>query len=200
MKTVDPEMWLDKLKESIDNVSCCIENMEVPYKEAAEKIKQLLSEILNLGSSVWWVGNGGSAAVCSHLSQDMMNKLGIKSLFLNDTSLMSCMANDFGYENVYARPLTLNVSENDLLIAISSSGNSKNILNAVNVCKKKKMKIIALSGFRADNLLNNTSSDVSLLVRSNLYGIVEVCHEALLHGIIETMWMEQSNQQGGNQG
>ncbi|MDM8536550.1 SIS domain-containing protein [Desulfobacterales bacterium HSG17] len=185
-----PLQWLEILNKTIGSAKCRINDKEVSFVEGLGAVTDLLRYASEFANTVWWVGNGGSAAICSHLSQDMMNKLGIKSYCFNDSSLMTCMANDYGYENVYARPLTVHASENDILIAISSSGNSANILNAVDVATKENMQIITLSGMKEDNKLWNTKSNVSFWVSSDLYGIVEVSHEAILHGIIETMWLE----------
>ena len=193
MSAKDPKRWLELLKEAIDGVKCKADNISASFDSAADTVKNLFKSSMTGNCSIFWVGNGGSAAICSHLSQDMMNKLGIKSHYLNDPSLMTCMANDYGYENVYAGPLSVYASEKDILIAISSSGNSENILNAVEVAGKKNMRIITLSGMNEDNKLWNFESNVSFFIQSDLYGIVEVSHEAILHGVIETLWLE--NQQ-----
>ncbi|MFH2091045.1 MAG: SIS domain-containing protein [Pseudomonadota bacterium] len=190
MDIKNPKEWLELLKTSIDRVECKINNVNAPFDDTIKRFNKLLKQAIIGHCSVFWVGNGGSAAICSHLSQDLMNKLSIKSHYLNDPSLMTCMANDFGYEQVYARPLTLHASENDILIAISSSGNSDNILNAIKVAKNKNMQIITLSGLKEDNVLWNSQADLAFFISSSLYGIVEMSHEAILHGIIETLWLE----------
>jgi len=190
MSVKDPKEWLELLKDAIAGVKSKKGKVSTSFDAAADTVKNIFKSSIDEGRSIYWLGNGGSIAICSHLSQDMMNKLGIKSHCFNDPSLMTCMANDYGYENVYARPLTVHASENDILIAISSSGNSENILNAVEVAKKKNMQIITLSGFNENNKLWQTNSHASFFVSSNLYGIVEVSHEAILHGVIETLWLD----------
>lgn len=190
MRVKNSQEWLETLKDAIDGVKCKTGNIRASFNDTADVMKKLFKAAIIHKHSIFWVGNGGSAGICSHLSQDMMNKLGIKSYCFNDPSLMTCMTNDYGYKNVYARPLALYASENDILIAISSSGNSENILNAVEAANKKNMRIITLSGFKGDNKLWNSNSDTSFLIISDLFGIVEVSHEALLHGVIETLWLE----------
>ena len=185
-----PKDWFDCLNRSIESTRCKIENKNASFDRSLTAVSEFFKLATGNKKSIWWVGNGGSASICSHLSQDMMNKLGIRSQYFGDASLMTCMSNDYGYEQVYARPLSVYASEYDLLIAISSSGNSANILNAVDMATKKNMQIITLSGMKEDNKLWNTKSNISFLVTSDLYGIVEVSHEAILHGIIETMWLE----------
>lgn len=189
------ETWISKLSEILSNPLCRIEGRQIEANKAFEKMKQLLTDTRANDKAVYWVGNGGSAAICSHLSQDVLNKLETKSYVLSDTSLLTCMANDFGYESVYQKPLQKLMNEGDLLIAISSSGNSQNIINAVDVANEKGGKIIALSAFDPSNKLNQTKADVSLFLECALYGHAEVGHEALLHAVIETLWME--NQKNG---
>ena len=110
------------------------------------------------------------------------------------------MANDFGFEEVFAKPLSFFAGENDILIAISSSGNSKNILNAARVAHEKGMKLITLSGFKENNHLWCMDSDAAVLLQSDLYGIVEAGHEVILHGIIETLWLKQRGAGSENPG
>ncbi|KAB8036818.1 SIS domain-containing protein [Silvanigrella paludirubra] len=186
-----PSEWMNCLSTVLNKVETKIEGNISSFDESYLYCLNLFEKVKASGNRVWWVGNGGSAAMCSHLSQDLMNKLKIKSLFLNDPALITCMANDFGYENVYSKPLNLMAEPNDILIAISSSGNSQNILSCVQLAKSKDMKVISLSGFSNENKLWNTYSDISFYLNSQLYGIVEVGHEALIHAIIETIFINQ---------
>lgn len=182
--------WYESLGKALKQVQVKVGENNAELKAGLDQTVALLQSTRKSGAYAWWVGNGGSAAICSHLAQDMMNKLDMKSVYQGDSSLMTCMANDFGYENVYAKPLEKLADKGDLLIAISSSGNSANILNCVDMARSKGMKIITLSGFDPENRLWNRKTDVSFFIASNLYGIVEMSHEAILHGIIETMWLD----------
>ncbi|MFH2060672.1 MAG: SIS domain-containing protein [Pseudomonadota bacterium] len=186
----NPKDWLRQLSVVLDKTKSKVGRAEASFDVASKEVMALLKTSITGKRSVFWVGNGGSASICAHLSQDMMNKLNIKSLYFGETSLLTCMANDFGYEQVYAKPLKQFVQKEDILIAISSSGNSDNILNCVKIAQDTGMKIITLSGMREDNKLWNSQSDVSFFLSSDLYGIVEVGHEALLHGMIETLWLQ----------
>lgn len=188
-----PLQWYDALADTIRKAECRIKGQNSPLGEAIAQIADLFTQARQKNACVYWVGNGGSAAMCSHLSQDLMNKFEVRSQTFADASLMTCMANDFGYDQVYSRVLEKMAVSGDVLIAISSSGNSENILNSVQVAQNKGMKIITLSGMKSDNRLWNIDSDVSFLVLSDLYGIVEVAHEAIVHGIIETMWLKKKN-------
>ncbi|PCI52984.1 MAG: phosphoheptose isomerase [Alphaproteobacteria bacterium] len=188
--TMTAKQWLVELSDAMREPVCQIKGGAVAATDAFNEMKRLFIETKRSDKAVYWVGNGGSAAMCSHLSQDVLNKLGTRTYVLSDTSLLTCMANDYGYEAVYAKPLEGLMREGDLLIAISSSGNSKNILNAVAVAQDKGARCIALSAFDADNKLNHAGADVSLFLPCALYGHAEVGHEALLHAVIETLWLE----------
>lgn len=189
-----PLEWYEQLGRAVKSARAAIRNRQAGFEPALDEAASLIRRARDAGASIWWVGNGGSAAICSHLAQDMMNKLSVKSLYHGDSSLLTCMANDFGYRDVYARPLATLAEKGDLLIAISSSGNSENILRCVDLAEKKGMGVITLSGFDPSNKLWNRDSDVSFFVASHLYGIVEMSHEAILHGLIETMWLDITQQ------
>ena len=183
--------WVNDLFDSVKNVRCKIKGKPDSFDNACKRMTELLDELRTDNRMLWWVGNGGSSTICSHLSQDVMNKLDIRSCAFSDVSLLTCMANDYGFPDVYARPLKKMAEEGDMLIAISSSGNSENILNSVKIATEKNMSIITLSGFNDDNHLWNSSAEISFYLSSDLYGIVEVGHLALLHSIIEIMLLNE---------
>lgn len=185
------KVWLSKFTEALNSVECHAAGAKIDYYVGCEKVRELLKTVRAEGKRVYWVGNGGSAAVCSHLSQDIFNKLRIKSHVFSDHSQTTCLANDFGYENVFKIQLERYFERGDLLIAISSGGNSKNILLSVEHARAAGGRVVALSGFSPDNLLRKQTTDVSFHLPSSMYGIVEVGHEAIIHGILETLWMRE---------
>lgn len=187
----NPLEWLKALNEVIFSTQCRIEHEKVELDAGCLHAKQLIETVMKKGKSIWWVGNGGSAAICSHLSQDLLNKLGARSFYLGDASLMTCMANDFGYEKVYLKPLEKLAVRGDLLIALSSSGNSENIVLCAKFATCSGMKLISFSGFEKENRLRQLSADLSFYVPAKVFGLVEVSHEAVLHSIIEWIWAEK---------
>ena len=112
-----------------------------------ERCVDLLAGCGAAGGTVYWVGNGGSAALASHFAVDVFNA-GVRSTAFNDAALLTCMGNDCGYEQVFARPVALFASPGDVLIAISSSGQSANIRNAAAEMRKLGGKTVTLSGFK----------------------------------------------------
>ncbi len=136
------------------------------------------------GNKVVLIGNGGSAAVASHHAIEFLKNGGIRALALNDPAALTALSNDFGYANVFSEQLKVQGVPGDLLIAISSSGQSVNILKAVETARSLGMKVTTLSGFQPDNLLRGRG-DVNFYVNSNQYGFVEIAHHALIQAILD---------------
>lgn len=136
------------------------------------------------GNKVVLIGNGGSAAIASHHAIEFLKNGGIRAMSLNDPAALTCLSNDLGYTNVFSEQLKMQGLPGDLLIAISSSGQSVNILKAAEVARTKGMKIVTFSGFQPDNLLRGRG-DVNFYVNSNQYGFVEVAHHALIQAILD---------------
>lgn len=136
------------------------------------------------GRKVILIGNGGSAAIASHHAIEFLKNGGIRALALNDSAALTCLSNDLGYANVFSEQLKINGLPGDLLIAISSSGQSVNILKGVEAARANRMAIATFSGFQPDNLLR-ARGDVNFYVNSNQYGFVEVAHHALIQAILD---------------
>lgn len=187
----NPLLWLKSLSESLERTQCKKNGETLTLTDGLEALIRELERVRADNKRLWWVGNGGSNALCSHLSQDALNKLKIKSMNFSDPSLITCMANDFGYPNVYARPLSTLAESGDLLIAVSSSGNSQNIIECVKLANERGMRVVTVSGFSQTNTLYNSESNLSFYLPASLYGITEVGHEALLHSAIESLWMRE---------
>jgi D-sedoheptulose 7-phosphate isomerase len=128
------------------------------------------------------VGNGGSSAIASHAANDFINVGQINAYTISDPAIITCLANDYGYENVFSRRLKLSASDGDVLIAISSSGESENIINAVNIAKESNMEVVTFSGFSENNRLR-LLGDSNFWCDSSDYGIVEISHQFLLHNL-----------------
>jgi D-sedoheptulose 7-phosphate isomerase len=136
------------------------------------------------GGRLYLVGNGGSAGVASHAVTDFLNVAKLRATTLHEPSLLTCMANDFGYEVAFARVLATLASAGDVLVAISSSGQSANIRNAAAEMRKLGGKVVTLSGFKRDNPLR-ALGDVNLWLDSSDYGMVEIGHQFLLHNVAD---------------
>ena len=140
--------------------------------------------LIEMGRKYFFIGNGGSAAIASHMATDFSNKAGISALALNDLSALTCVSNDYGYGDVFERQLGWHAKPGDRLFAISSSGQSANILNAAKYAGRAGLMVITMSGFAPDNPLRQLG-DVNFYVPSSSYGIVETAHLAILHALLE---------------
>ncbi len=152
--------------------------------QGCEWLRQAARRSHNLGRKIIFLGNGGSASIASHLAIDFSKNGGLRAIAFNDAAALTCLGNDFGYENVFAKQLEFYADPDDLLVAISSSGQSPNILGAVGVARTRNCRVATFSGFTQDNELRR-SGDMNFYVRSNTYGFVEIAHLTLCHAILD---------------
>ena len=149
-----------------------------------ERILEELHRTKESGKGVFIVGNGGSAAVASHAATDFLNKGELRASTLHDPAILTCMTNDYGYEDAFARILSAVARKGDMLFAISSSGQSVNIHNAVRCMQEIDGTTVSLSGFQEDNPLR-LLGDLNFWIDSGDYGFVEMGHLFLLHHIAD---------------
>ena len=153
-------------------------------ESAVKALVAMLKDLRAAGGRLYLVGNGGSAGVAAHAVTDFLNVGKLRATTLHDPSLLTCMANDYGYENAFARILATVASPGDVLVAISSSGQSANIRNAAAEMRKLGGKTVTLSGFKRDNPLR-ALGDVNAWLDSTDYGMVEIGHQFVLHNIAD---------------
>lgn len=140
--------------------------------------------ILKHSERVFFIGNGGSNSICSHMMEDYFKVGRFPTFAFSDAALITCFANDYGYEKAMEEWLRLHFKSTDLLISISSSGESKNILNATNFAKSQGGKVITLSGFKEQNTLSKLG-DLNFHLPVSNYGIVECFHQVILHVLLD---------------
>ena len=140
------------------------------------------------------VGNGGSAAMASHVAVDFTKASGIRAVNFNEADLITCFANDYGYEHWVEKALEAYADQGDLVILISSSGESMNIIKGAEKAKSMGLNLVTFSGFLSDNPLLKLG-DLNLWVNSSEYNIVEMTHHvwlvAIIDYLIETKGVEQ---------
>jgi len=156
----------------------------VEVAEAMAAVIERAREAHAAGHKLLFVGNGGSAGIASHLAIDYTKAGTLRALALNDGAALTCLGNDLGYEQVFAYQIRAHGQPGDLLIAISASGRSPNILNAVAAARERGMKVVTLSGFAPDNPLRR-SGDVNFYIASDHYGMVEISHLAICHAMLD---------------
>lgn len=153
-------------------------------------VAESLFDAINRGSTIWIIGNGGSASTADHFETDLCfvkatfewTKVNAHSLCSNN-SLITAIANDLGYEKVFSHQLKRKAKAGDLLFSISASGNSLNLISAVDFANKNEMQTISLLGFDGGELVH--SSKLSILCKSELglYGPVEDLHLSICHAL-----------------
>lgn len=156
------------------------------YDEIILELVKTFSEVKRAGGMAYFVGNGGSAGIAIHMTSDFLKNGEMRTHSMHDPSVMTCLANDFGYENVFSKQLEIVAEPNDLLVAISSSGESPNILQAIGGGRLKLCKVVTLSGFNPNNSLRKLG-DLNLYVPSMEYGIVESIHNMILQDVVDAL-------------
>jgi D-sedoheptulose 7-phosphate isomerase len=152
-----------------------------------EGCQQAIDMILAAGISgkTMIIGNGGSAAIASHAHNDLSKMVGVKSLVFTEVPLLTALSNDLDYVEAYERQVEMWATTSDLLLAISSSGQSENILRAVRAATTQACPVITFSGFLPDNPLRQMGV-LNFYVPSSMYGFVELGHQTLLHFLTDT--------------
>jgi D-sedoheptulose 7-phosphate isomerase len=178
--TSSPHAYLSDYARSLQNALMSVDGNAM--EEAAEAVQQAA----RLGSRIHSIGNGGSAAVADHLACDWMKGIHVPGedvifaeSMTGNIALYSAIANDFTFEEVFSKQVEFLGRENDVLVAISSSGNSPNILGAVEKARSMGLVTIGMSGFDGGKL--RPAVDISLHVAVNNYGVVEDAHQSLMH-------------------
>lgn len=188
--------WLDSLSVSLAAVTCKTDDMPTSLEGASARMCEMFVETKAADGFVWWIGNGGSASLCGHFAQDLVNKTATRSTTLSDAGLLTCMANDFGFDEVYSRPLSTFISPVDTLVAISSSGRSNNILRAVDLASEVGANVVAFSGMDPKNPLALRPTAAKFHLASQIYGIIEIGHSALIHAIIDRLYIGSHSELG----
>ena len=166
-------------------------------KELTEKIYEIgieLSNSLIAGGTIFWCGNGGSAGDSQHIAAELVgrfkgNRKPLRSIALTtDTSVISCIANDYSYDEVFSRQIEGLAREGDILVVISTSGNSKNILHAVQQAKKQGIKTIGLFGCDGGDGLRQV--DLSIIIPSYSTARIQEMHILIGHIFCEIIESE----------
>ena len=158
-------------------------------KDLSKKLKKLEQKILTCkkkNKKVMIFGNGGSAAIASHFAIDLTNAAKIRCQNYSDSSLLTCFSNDYGYKNWIKKTIENYADNGDLLILISSSGMSKNMINAAKQSSIKFSFVATFSGFNKNNIINK-SGQLSFWVNSKVYNFVENVHQIWLLSIVDSI-------------
>lgn len=141
------------------------------------------------------IGNGGSAAIASHIQNDMCKAVGAPAMVFSEPALLTALANDDGYDTAFRQMTEMWAGPGDLLMAVSSSGQSANILGAVEAARARGCGVITFSGFSPDNPLRGMG-DLNFYVSSESYGLVEVAHMTLAHYVTDSAMANKDEGRG----
>ena len=143
------------------------------------RMKEMLLEVKERGNKVIVSGNGGSAAIAGHIAVDFTKQAGIRTVNFNEPNLITCFANDYGYEKWVSKAIEFYGDKGDIAILISTSGSSLNMLNAAKTAKQLNMQVVTFTGFDEENPLKQ-SGNLNLWVNSRAYNVVENTHQIWL--------------------
>lgn len=177
--------YLRQLLSCLEKLECCCEGEWCSYDGM---ISSLVNELSNRRDAhkLFFIGNGGSAGISMHMATDFLKNGRVRTHSMHDPATITCLANDYGYENVFSKQIEMAADADDVLIAISSSGRSENILRAVRLAKKMGCRVVTFSGFAADNPLRQLG-DWNIYVPCKSYGIVESIHQLILQQIVDEL-------------
>ena len=182
------------IDENIQSLVSLATNLTQEQRRNTEKIAIAAANTIKSGGSIFWCGNGGSAADAQHLSAELIGRLvnnrePLPSIALNsDIAALTCIANDFGYTEIYARQLKGLGNAGDLLIVLSTSGNSENILKCLDVARQKKIITAALLG--KDGGEARGKSDFEIIIDSKITARIQELHKLIGHTICQIIERE----------
>ncbi len=161
-----------------------IQGNRIEQNEGFVQWKDRTFDIRESNKRVFFIGNGASASMASHFAADLAKNGRVNTEVFTDLSLMTAIANDISYDRIFAEPLKMKMHQGDMLVAISSSGNSSNVLYGVETAGELGGIVITLSAMKEENNLRR-SGDLNFYTPAQTYGLAETAHAAILH-----FWMD----------
>ncbi|MCP4679647.1 MAG: SIS domain-containing protein [Deltaproteobacteria bacterium] len=179
---------------NVRNLERCLSNLSVrdgtlnslEPDEAFGEVSERVEAIRKSRRTLYLIGNGASASMASHISADLAKNAHVHTQVFSDLSLITAIANDMGYKNVFSEPLRRRMKPGDMLLAISSSGESPNILHAVHTAQELGGHVTTLSAMKRDNSLSRMGT-INFYVPADTYGLAESCHAAILHHMVDLL-------------
>jgi D-sedoheptulose 7-phosphate isomerase len=178
-------MSLEIIQQHLDEHRFVLDQLDQSFKEKIKEIADLMANALFNNKFIFWCGNGGSASDAQHLAAELMgryknNRRPLKSIALNaDTSVITCISNDYSYEEIFKRQIDSLGSSGDILVGITTSGQSQNVLSAMREAKKKSLIVIGLLGKGGGDAEN--IADYSIVVPSDITARIQEMHIMIGH-------------------
>lgn len=183
-RTLSPSGYFAGFSRLFEQVETTLRNgTPLPMDEGISCVVEFVLSLKD-GGKAMLIGNGGSAAIVSHIHNDLCKAVGVRAMLFNEAPFLTALANDDGYETVFDRPVDLWVEPRDLLIAVSSSGESENIVRAAARAADRKCRVVTFTGFKPANRLRQLG-DVNVYVPHAAYGYVEMAHSVIAHCVTD---------------
>jgi len=157
---------------------------DIGHDDAFKKWHSSTIQVRKAEKIIYLIGNGASASMASHFAADLAKNAFLHTQVFTDIALVTAIANDFSYSDVFVEPLRRRMKSGDMVVAISSSGNSSNILKACEYAADNGAHVVTLSAMKPDNLLRNIG-ELNFWIPASTYGLAETAHAAVLH-----YWMD----------
>lgn len=170
--------YKNKFKTIVNNILSINKNFLVD-------LEKIIHEASNKKKKIIICGNGGSASTASHVAVDLTKNAGITAINFNEANLITCFANDFGYKNWLKKSIEYYADRGDVLILISCSGNSLNLVNAAKFAIKNGISVVTLTGCHKKNKLNMLSTKINFWVNSKDYNVIEIIHHMMLLFLVD---------------
>ena len=177
--------YFDSINTGLNNSQFFIKNFNTEPEIFFEEIKIIFNKLRLNHNNIYFLGNGASSAFSNHMALDFSKNGKILSRSLSDSAMLTALSNDYSFEDSMLEFIKMEgITDEDLVITISSSGNSPNIISVLNYCKKNKIKTLALSGLKENNK-SISLSNYSIYVPMKTYGMVECIHQIFLHLMLD---------------
>ncbi|MDC3350502.1 SIS domain-containing protein [Flavobacteriaceae bacterium] len=185
MKKSYSRNYIDSMFGGFENSNFYFENKKIREDVFFDKLNEKLKKVQSNDNILYFFGNGASSAFANHMALDFSKNGNITARSLSDSSLLTALSNDYSFDDAMVEFLKIQKpKKNDLVITISSSGNSRNIVKVLDFCKKNSIDSLSLSGLKSDNKSIPLSKH-SLHVPMKTYGMVECMHQVYLHLILD---------------
>ena len=173
------------LSNYFSDLSSLLDNAKNDFSTLIE-IKKVFQQCSKKNKKIIFCGNGGSAATASHAAVDFSKNAKIRSINFNESDLITCLSNDYGYENWISAAIKIYADKGDILVLMSCSGKSQNLLEALKIAKKKNLKIICLTGIDIKNPLKKSNNKgINIWVNSKSYNQIEIMHHMYLLCLVD---------------
>lgn len=178
--------YLESLRFAMEKVVATQRSgMSIDPETALLQLCALGHEARLSGATMYFIGNGASATMASHMAADFSKNCGCRAMAFNDIAMMTAVSNDIHYEECFAVPLARFAVPGDMLVTVSSSGNSPNVIKVIEIAREMGLGIVTFSGMASDNR-SRTLGDLNFWIPADTYGLVEASHQVLLHCWLDT--------------